>query len=193
MRADRLNEMEQYILGRENVSLEELCVQFSISMNTVRRDIAELLNRGNVRKVYGGVSSNLQHRPLGFSVRERKNSEAKQIIGQLAARLVNNGSSIFLDSGSTTPNIVRHLGEKNGVTVITHSLTALYEAANWTDYGITAHALKSTSLTIGAEELSGKAKELEMAGKSADEAFIRENHSVLLQMYAEVCDSIAGL
>ena len=53
MRADRLNEMEQYILGRENVSLEELCVQFSISMNTVRRDIAELLNRGNVRKVYG--------------------------------------------------------------------------------------------------------------------------------------------
>lgn len=130
MRADRLNEMEQYILGRENVSLEELCVQFSISMNTVRRDIAELLNRGNVRKVYGGVSSNLQHRPLGFSVRERKNSEAKQIIGQLAARLVNNGSSIFLDSGSTTPNIVRHLGEKNGVTVITHSLTALYEAAS---------------------------------------------------------------
>ena len=121
MRADRLNEMEQYILGRENVSLEELCVQFSISMNTVRRDIAELLNRGNVRKVYGGVSSNLQHRPLGFSVRERKNSEAKQIIGQLAARL---------DSGSTTPNIVRHLGEKNGVTVITHSLTALYEAAS---------------------------------------------------------------
>lgn len=130
MRVDRLNEMEQYILGRENVSLEELCVQFSISMNTVRRDIAELLNRGNVRKVYGGVSSNLQPRPLGFSVRERKNSEAKQIIGQLAARLVNNGSSIFLDSGSTTPNIVRHLGEKNGVTVITHSLTALYEAAS---------------------------------------------------------------
>ncbi len=72
-------------------------------------------------------------------------------------------------------------------------LTALYEAANWTDYGIKAHALKSTSLTIGAEELSGKAKELEMAGKNADEAFIRENHSVLLQMYAEVCDSIAGL
>ena len=129
MRADRLNEMEQYILGKENVSLEELCAQFGISMNTVRRDIAELLSRGNVRKVYGGVSSNLQHRPLGFSVRERKNSEAKQIIGQLAARLVSSGSSIFLDSGSTTPNIVRHLGEKNGVTVITHSLTALYEAS----------------------------------------------------------------
>lgn len=72
-------------------------------------------------------------------------------------------------------------------------LNSFYEAANWTDYGIKAHALKSTALTIGAEELSGKAKELELAGKKADEAFIRENHPALMQMYQEVCDSIIGL
>ncbi len=72
-------------------------------------------------------------------------------------------------------------------------LNSLYETANWTEYGIKAHALKSTSLTIGAETLSGKAKELELAGKRADEEFIRENHQVLLQMYAEVCESLAGL
>lgn len=72
-------------------------------------------------------------------------------------------------------------------------LAALYEAGNWTDYGIKAHALKSTALTIGAETLSNKAKELELAGKRADEAFIRENHSGLLQMYTEVCESIASL
>lgn len=129
MRAERLNAIEQYILSKETVSLEEISKQFGISMNTVRRDIGELLSRGNVRKVYGGVSSNLLNRPLGFSVRERKNSEAKQLIGKLAARMVTSGSSIFLDSGSTTPNLLRHLGETNGVTVITHSLTALYEAS----------------------------------------------------------------
>lgn len=138
MRADRLNIMEQYILGKENVSLEELSSQFDISMNTVRRDIAELLNRGNIRKVYGGVSSNLLNRPLGFSERERKNSEAKQIIGQLASRMIDCGSSIFIDSGSTTPNLLRHLGEKNGVTVITHSLTALYEASTLPNLNIIA-------------------------------------------------------
>ena len=68
MRAERLNEMEQYILGKETVSLEDLCDQFDISMNTVRRDISELLDRGNIRKVYGGVSSTLINRPVGFSV-----------------------------------------------------------------------------------------------------------------------------
>ena len=129
MRAERLNEMEQYILGKETVSLEDLCDQFDISMNTVRRDISELLDRGNIRKVYGGVSSTLINRPVGFSVRKQKNSEAKHVIGQLASKLVSDGSSIFLDSGSTTPTILRHLNEKNGVTVVTHSLTALYEAS----------------------------------------------------------------
>lgn len=138
MRAERLNMMEQYILGRENASLEELCKQFDISMNTVRRDIAELLSRGTIKKVYGGVSSNLLNRPLGFSEREQKNSKAKQIIGKLAAQLVSNNSSIFLDSGSTTPNLLHYLGEKNGVTVITHSLTALYEASTRPNLNIIA-------------------------------------------------------
>ena len=138
MRADRLNEMEQYILWKETVSLEELSKQFDISMNTVRRDVSELLDRGNIRKVYGGVSTNLVSRPLGFSVREQKNSEAKRIIGQLAAKLVSDGSSIFLDSGSTTPKLLRHLGEKNGVTVITHSLNALSEAATLPNLNIIA-------------------------------------------------------
>ena len=97
MRAERLNAMEQYILGKETVSLEELSTQFSVSMNTIRRDVMELLSRGNIRKVYGGVSSTLINRPVGFSVRAQKNSRAKQIIGRLASQLVSDGASIFLD------------------------------------------------------------------------------------------------
>ena len=45
MRSERLTDMEQYILSKENVSLEELSQQFGISTNTVRRDISELLER----------------------------------------------------------------------------------------------------------------------------------------------------
>lgn len=61
------------------------------------------------------------------------------------------------------------------------------------DYAIKAHALKSTSLTIGAEGLSAQAKALEQAGKNGDVEYIRENHPLLLQMYGEVCESIADL
>lgn len=69
-------------------------------------------------------------------------------------------------------------------------IVSLYEGDNWKDYAIKVHALKSTSLTIGAEELSGRAKELERAGKEGDTEYIRENHPLLLEMYGQVCESI---
>ncbi len=70
-------------------------------------------------------------------------------------------------------------------------IAALYESANWADYAVKVHALKSTSLTIGAEALSAQAKELELAGKQGGTDFIREHHAALLQAYEELCAGIA--
>lgn len=72
-------------------------------------------------------------------------------------------------------------------------IISLYEEGKWSEYAIKVHALKSTSLTIGAEALSDRAKALEQAGKKGDEEFIRENHPRLLEMYQDVCRSIADL
>lgn len=72
-------------------------------------------------------------------------------------------------------------------------LVRLYEAADWKDYAIKAHALKSTSLTVGAEDLSAQAKALELAGKRGDEAFIRAHHGALLQAWETVCACMNGL
>lgn len=71
-------------------------------------------------------------------------------------------------------------------------IISLYEAENWEDYAVKVHALKSTALTIGAEELSERAKALERAGKEKDVDYIRKNHPELMRMYQETCDSIAG-
>ena len=72
-------------------------------------------------------------------------------------------------------------------------IAALYEAANWTDYAIKVHALKSTSLSIGAEALSAQAKELELAGKRGDGDFIRAHHPALMDAYDAVCAQLAGV
>ncbi len=71
-------------------------------------------------------------------------------------------------------------------------IVSLYESANWPDYAVKVHALKSTSLTIGAEALSAQAKELELAGKRGDDGFIREHHPALMRAYEELCARIAG-
>ncbi|MGO5052527.1 DeoR/GlpR family DNA-binding transcription regulator [Lachnospiraceae bacterium LCP25S3_G4] len=131
MRLDRLNSMEQYILQQGTVSLEDLASHFQVSTNTIRRDLNELLDRGHIEKVYGGVSSLSDPTPLPLSIRTSKNSISKQVIGELAARMVNDGDTIFLDSGSTTPHILPHIANKQNITIVTHSLSAMYEASKY--------------------------------------------------------------
>lgn len=72
-------------------------------------------------------------------------------------------------------------------------LISLFEAANWADYTVKVHALKSTSMTIGAEELAEQAKLLEQAGKKGNIGYIQHDHPMLLRLYDKVCETIAGL
>lgn len=66
-----------------------------------------------------------------------------------------------------------------------------YEEEDWENYRITVHALKSTSLTIGASELSEQAKGLELAVKGADMDYVRAHHTEVIEKYALLYDSLA--
>ena len=65
------------------------------------------------------------------------------------------------------------------------------EAEDWKKYTVYVHGLKSTSMNIGAEQLSTAAKELEFAGKSITESdndregktYIREHHEAVMELY----------
>lgn len=131
MRTERIELIEQYIRAHEVASLEELTREFGVSMNTIRRDVSELAARGTIRKVYGGVTAVQQGTPLPMSVRADCNSAEKRIIGELAATLVEDNASIFVDSGSTTLQVLPHLADRKGITVVTHSLSAMCEASRF--------------------------------------------------------------
>ena len=68
----------------------------------------------------------------------------------------------------------------------------LFESGGWTDYTIMVHALKSTSLGIGAKELSEMAKEQEKAGKENNTKYLLANHDQLMDAYGKVLDEIAA-
>ena len=70
---------------------------------------------------------------------------------------------------------------------------ARYEASNWKDYAVKVHALKSTSLTIGAEALSAQAKALELAGKRGDTDFIAAHHAAMMEAYEALCAQLDAL
>lgn len=65
-------------------------------------------------------------------------------------------------------------------------LAAYREAKDWKNYAIIAHAIKSTSMTIGAQELSELAKSHEFAGKADDENTINATYDRFISLYDEV-------
>lgn len=72
-------------------------------------------------------------------------------------------------------------------------LKAAFEKEDIKNYEIIAHSIKSTSLSIGAEEFSAKAKKLEYAAKNGDADYIRENHGEIVELYDKVIEETARI
>lgn len=60
-------------------------------------------------------------------------------------------------------------------------ICGLYDSEDWKNYTVQVHSLKSTAMLCGAKELAEEARALEMAGKSDDIAYIRENNSKVME------------
>ena len=136
MKVSRLNSIEQYVISRETVSIDELCEVFGVSKNTIRRDLNELEQRGHITKVYGGVTATVPSGAVPTPIRSGLNQIDKSLIGRLAAEEVADGDTIFIDSGTTTLCLLRFLVAKKRITIITHSLGALSEASKYDNLNI---------------------------------------------------------
>lgn len=65
-----------------------------------------------------------------------------------------------------------------------------YSSSEWNNYRVYVHALKSTSLTIGADELSEHAKALELAVKEGNDSFVKEHHEAFMQEYDKLLEQL---
>jgi len=70
-------------------------------------------------------------------------------------------------------------------------IDGFFREKDWKNYTILVHALKSSSLYAGCQTLSDMAKELEMAGKEGNEAFISEHHEALMIAYRQLLELMA--
>ena len=127
MKTKRISEMEAYILSHGSATMEELRDAFDVSMNTVRRDVAELLKTGGIEKVYGGVRSATQ---TAVQAAYPKPGGAKRAICFEAAKLVKDGDIVFIDSGTTTVQIIEAIKDRN-VTVITNNIQVMTKALDY--------------------------------------------------------------
>ncbi|NVD37024.1 DeoR/GlpR family DNA-binding transcription regulator [Marinobacter lutaoensis] len=102
----------------------ELTKAFQVSVQTIRKDLNELSNRGLVQRVHGGITRPRQNRNLSFSNRQVINLEAKRAIAQAVAKRLPEGASIFLGIGTTCQQVAQALLDHPGLQVITNNLNA---------------------------------------------------------------------
>ncbi|WP_210118901.1 DeoR/GlpR family DNA-binding transcription regulator [Treponema parvum] len=136
IRPKRIEEIKSYIYQNKTVTLEQLCREFKVSMSTLRRDLEEILQEKDIKKIYGGVTTTKRKELVPFDERNITNQEIKERIAIKAASLVENGDIIFIDSGTTTFHMIEALKEKKDITVITNNLEIIVQAVPYPDIKI---------------------------------------------------------
>lgn len=133
MKSQRIKDMEALILQRDTISMEELRQIFHVSMNTVRSDVASLVESGTVEKIYGGVRALPQEEVPLFTQRMALNPDSKQKIAFRAAQMIEDQDVVYIDAGTTTMYLIDYLDASRHVTVITrnlHIVPRAYERSN---------------------------------------------------------------
>lgn len=98
-----------------------LAAALGVSDETIRRDLAALAEAGLVSRSHGSVALAGQAGEAPFARRMRENANAKQAIAAACAALIGDGSSVMLDTGTTTSFVARALTGHRRLTVITNS------------------------------------------------------------------------
>lgn len=111
MRTDeRQQALVDRVLDAGSASVAELVALVGASEATVRRDLAELDERGVVRRVHGGARRpGLRGVDLAPGVQAHANAEGRDRVARAAAALLAPGEDLVLDSGGTCTAIARHL------------------------------------------------------------------------------------
>ena len=115
--------------GRATV--EELATRFGTSTVTIRNDLEALARNGALARSHGGALPTTQTvtNDVPLNIKETRSHPQKLRIGQAAAKLIKDGETIILDSGSTTAEIARQIRQMKfeSLTVVTNALNIALE------------------------------------------------------------------
>jgi DeoR family transcriptional regulator of aga operon len=112
------------------VTVDNLVARYGVSAVTIRGDLEALELAGSAKRSHGGaVPAEPSPQDVPLLIKETRRLAEKRRIGDAAARMVGDGETIILDSGSTTVEIARCIRQRKwtSLTVITNALNIALE------------------------------------------------------------------
>ncbi|PTW50823.1 DeoR/GlpR family DNA-binding transcription regulator [Rhodovulum kholense] len=104
------------------VTVEALAEHFGVTVQTIRRDLADLAEAGKLERVHGGAILPSGVTNIGYEHRRDLNPEAKAAIARRCAQAIPDEASVFLNIGTSTEAVARELSHHRNLLVVTNNM-----------------------------------------------------------------------
>ncbi len=109
------------------LTVEDLAARFAVTPQTIRRDLGELAEARLITRVHGGAIIASGFENLAYDARKQVAQAAKRRIGEAAAAMIPDNSSLFVNLGTTTEEVARAMAGRAGLMVVTNNVNVALE------------------------------------------------------------------
>ncbi len=136
------------------VTIEQLAESFSVTAQTIRRDVQRLADLGMLRRKHGGVEIPSALENIPYRSRKVLNLAAKETLAAAAAERIPDGASIAFSIGTTPEIVARALLDHRDLRIFTNNMNvAMTACANPTfEVTVTGGRLRNEDFdSLGAQ------------------------------------------
>jgi len=144
----RRDAIYQLTVSKKMVNVNELSQQMGVTPMTIRRDLEYLEKKGLVERVHGGAipSKHGLFEPL-FSQKNQQHVKEKDAIAQMAATMIENYETLFINSGTTTLRIFTKITAHHVKIVTNNACFPMVKIPEYVDVISTGGSFNSESFT----------------------------------------------
>jgi DeoR family glycerol-3-phosphate regulon repressor len=117
------------------LTIDSLVKHFAVTPQTIRRDLNKLANENIIIRHHGGAECTSSTENSSYQSRKILNLDAKERIAKELVKMIPNGSSIFINIGTSTETIAKALLNHSDLNIVTnniHVATILSKKADFT-------------------------------------------------------------
>lgn len=112
----------ELVRRQEYVSIQELAQYFNVTLQTIRRDVNKLSKEGLITRYHGGAGLVQGDDNGTFDAKKNLQLGSKEKIAAAVAEQIPDGSSLFMNIGTTSEETAKALVGKERLTVITNNI-----------------------------------------------------------------------
>ena len=128
LKIDRQNYILEMLQEKGSILVTDACEALQCSDQTIRRDLQEMEEKGQLVRTYGGAYlSQDEDKSAPIQLREQLIPKEKERIGIIASdNFIKDGDVIMMDSSTTCYTLAKHLVKSQAnVTIITNSINII--------------------------------------------------------------------